>query len=111
MDTERRCTAQAKSTGQRCNNPPIKGSNVCRVHGGAAPQVRRAATRRLLDMVEPAMAQLWDVLHDPETTETGKLRAVQMILDRTGYGPSQTVDVKTSTARIEALLEQYEDDS
>ena len=34
-----RCTATAKSTGQRCRNPSKQGWNVCRLHGagGGAP--------------------------------------------------------------------------
>lgn len=42
-----RCTARAKSTGERCSNWPIQGASVCRIHGGAAVQVRAAAQRRL----------------------------------------------------------------
>jgi hypothetical protein len=46
--TERRhCTAKAKSTGVQCGNLPIKGTNVCRIHGGSIPAVRKAAARRL----------------------------------------------------------------
>ena len=41
------CTARAKSTGERCGSYPVKGATVCRVHGGAAVQVREAAKRRL----------------------------------------------------------------
>ena len=32
-----RCKAKAKSTGQRCNNPAIKGKKVCYIHGGKSP--------------------------------------------------------------------------
>ena len=34
-----RCSAKAKSTGQRCRNPSKQGWNVCRLHGagGGAP--------------------------------------------------------------------------
>jgi hypothetical protein len=38
----------AKSTGERCTQPPTPGATVCRYHGGAAPQVQAAAARRLL---------------------------------------------------------------
>ena len=35
-----RCSATAKSTGQRCRNPSKQNCNVCRVHGagGGAPR-------------------------------------------------------------------------
>jgi len=38
-----RCTATASSTGERCKQPAIPGGNVCRFHGGAAPQVEQKA--------------------------------------------------------------------
>lgn len=46
-DDAPRCTARAKSTGEQCDNFPMHGSTVCRVHGGKAKQVREAAQRRL----------------------------------------------------------------
>ena len=49
------CTALAKSTGQRCRSNPIKGGTVCIKHGGAAPQVRAKANRRLQE-AEAALA-------------------------------------------------------
>lgn len=39
-----RCTAKAKTTGERCKNPPKGGNSVCRMHGandakpGGAPE-------------------------------------------------------------------------
>lgn len=36
-----------KRNGERCGNWPIRGGTVCMYHGGAAPQVRAAANRRL----------------------------------------------------------------
>lgn len=44
-----RCTAASSRTGQPCRNRAIAGATVCRMHGGAAPQVRRAAERRLAE--------------------------------------------------------------
>jgi len=41
-----RCTATVRSTGLRCKKFPIKYASVCRSHGGAAGQVRRAAAVR-----------------------------------------------------------------
>lgn len=40
------CGAKTRK-GTPCPNPPIKGATRCRMHGGAAPQVRAAAARRL----------------------------------------------------------------
>ena len=30
-----RCTAKAKTTGQRCQNPRVKGKGTCRMHRGS----------------------------------------------------------------------------
>lgn len=49
MDEPRRCKAHTKR-GQ-CKRPPIKGGTVCHTHGGAAPQVKRAADRRIAEYV------------------------------------------------------------
>lgn len=43
-----KCAAH-KTNGDPCGNYAIDGGRVCRMHGGAAPQVRRAADMRLLE--------------------------------------------------------------
>lgn len=53
QDARRQCVGKAKSTGKRCSNAPIPGGTVCRVHGGAAPQVIRKAQERLTDLIDP----------------------------------------------------------
>lgn len=42
----RRCTATNRR-GEQCGRAPAKGALVCRLHGGAAPQVKAAAERRV----------------------------------------------------------------
>jgi hypothetical protein len=57
--TGAKCTAKAKSTGERCGKPPVPGATTCRIHGGAAPQVRRAAEERIaVQQAEEAIARL-----------------------------------------------------
>lgn len=46
MTEPRRCTAHSAATGQPCKKTPIVGGNVCRNHGGGAPQVKAAAAAR-----------------------------------------------------------------
>jgi hypothetical protein len=41
-----RCTGHRKSDGAPCGMNPATGADVCRMHGGAAPQVAAAASRR-----------------------------------------------------------------
>lgn len=39
-----KCTARSKRTGQQCNNPPMKGKTVCRMHGGKTPSSVQAGS-------------------------------------------------------------------
>jgi hypothetical protein len=48
MSLDRQCTA-TRGDGQRCTRWAIAGGNVCTTHGGAAPQVKAAAKRRLAE--------------------------------------------------------------
>ena len=95
-DPARRCIAKANRTGERCRAAAIKGGTVCRIHGGGAPQVKKAAKERLLELVEPALAELRKIVMNPKTDDSVKVRSIQIILDRTGYGPGQTVILQSS---------------
>lgn len=57
--TDGYCTARAKGSGRRCKRRVSPGAVVCRMHGGAAPQVIAAAERRVaLAGVEREVARL-----------------------------------------------------
>jgi hypothetical protein len=51
-----RCRAHSTRTGKPCQKYAIKGGAVCTVHGGSAPQVIRAAQRRLAAAASEALA-------------------------------------------------------
>lgn len=56
-----KCTGTSKRTGGPCGNYPIHGHHVCRSHGGAAPQVQRAAAANLVQMeARKALSKLGD---------------------------------------------------
>jgi hypothetical protein len=105
MDDDRRCTATAKSTGERCKRAAIRGGNVCSMHGGNAEQVQRKAQERLDRMADETTAEMQDIIRDltdlynaadPEEKVdiARELRQNwQAILDRTGHGPSETREV------------------
>jgi hypothetical protein len=42
-----RCTAKAKSTGERCKDMKVKGQTVCRRHGAKSLKATRAKMLRL----------------------------------------------------------------
>lgn len=90
------CSSVAKSTGDRCGNPPILGGNVCRIHGGKAPQVLAASARNILEsLVGPALVKMREILDDDETPPSVRLSTVKDILDRTGFKPVETLEVVT----------------
>ena len=91
MDQPRlRCTAKSKSTGEQCKLAPIPGGTVCGVHGGSAPAAKMAAQRRLIGMIDPAMAALLRAIEECEEWPT-KVRAAIAVLDRAGFGPTASL--------------------
>lgn len=103
------CTATAKSTGEQCQRPAVKGSNVCYQHGGAAPQVQKKAQERLDEMADATTANIqqdiedlqdeYEAADDPET-KLDILAEIRkhwkIILDRTGHGPSEKREMEHS---------------
>lgn len=90
------CTAH-KRNGDRCSNPPVRGAKVCRMHGGSAPQVRAKANQRLVAMVLPAMRELHRILDKPDTSDADRLKAINAVLNRTGYSERQTIELGLRT--------------
>lgn len=68
MTKPQRCTAHTK-TGPQCRNWAIPGGNVCRLHGGRAPQVQAAARRRLQEAEAQRQAQLFATRRDIHPAE------------------------------------------
>jgi hypothetical protein len=65
----RRCTALSRRSGERCRNAPVLGATVCRMHGGAASQVRAAAERRRREQALAAAAVTYGLPVDISPTE------------------------------------------
>ena len=100
----RRCTANSKQASRRCKRRPAPGATTCAMHGAKAPQVQRSARLRLAELADPAIAQLARLLASAES-ETVKIRAVENILDRTGFPRRHEVDVQDAKERLlERLL-------
>lgn len=114
-----RCHAKAKSTGRSCRNAAIPGGRVCRIHGGSAPQVQRAARLRLAELVDPAIAALAKIVEDDPAAwvelspgvwkpvgvaHEVKVRAAEAILDRAGYPRRTDVNVTDARDRIRERL-------
>ncbi len=86
--TRPKCTATSRQTGARCGAWPIPGGTVCKWHGGAAPQVQKAARDRLADMVDPALTALKGLIETADS-DSVRLSAIKDILDRAGYKPTE----------------------
>ncbi len=87
------CTA-TNAEGEPCRAYAIRGSNVCYVHGGAAPQVKRAAAVRLVMASDWLIEELLTIARSSDD-EKVKLAAINSALDRAGLGTRQTVELET----------------
>jgi hypothetical protein len=120
----RQCTASNRG-GQRCRRQPIAGGNVCILHGGAIPVVQEAAKRRLIAMREPifdAWEEIIEMFHGTRCETCGRptgdpapvIAIGKLVLDRTGFHPSLTVEHVTApddsldTCTEDELVEKLE---
>jgi hypothetical protein len=86
------CTAKSKQAQRRCRKPAIPGGTVCRMHGGAAPQVKLAAMQRLEAFQHKAIDRLMQLAEQKEYPSTA-FAAVRDVLDRTMGKPSERVEL------------------
>lgn len=85
VDRTRVKCAATNRAGEPCKNFAIRGGTVCANHGGRTGHVKKKAKERLLEMVDPAITELLRIVTKPTTTDADRLRAIQLVLDRTGY--------------------------
>jgi hypothetical protein len=92
------CHARAKASGQPCQRQAIAGATVCRVHGGAAPQVKEAARLRILALVDPALATMARAVNSKRKGEPSavEISAARDILDRAGLAAKDAEGAGTS---------------
>lgn len=96
--TKPRCTAHT-TTGRPCRRWPIRGGTVCPSHGGAAPQVRAAATRRLGEDPATSWPATTEAQPDPDPIDPGAAAAFAL------YGETQGAAVLAVAAAIRAADE------
>lgn len=87
---ERRCKAHRKN-GEQCKNAAIKGSTVCRYHGGASKHVKMAARARIENATDMMAKALLGMAIDPDVSDAVKLSAIKDALDRGGLKAPETV--------------------
>lgn len=96
------CTATNRQK-KRCARRPIPGGKVCAMHGGKAPQVVAAAKLRLAALVDPAIRVLAYAMNRKGKALPQALQAANSVLDRTGHGTKQTVELEGSLSVAEVL--------
>jgi hypothetical protein len=110
---DRRCTAQSKGTGDRCQRSAAIGQFVCDKHGAKTPEAIRVGKERLLMLLEPALGALYRALQTaPPCPACGRsdsdrdpttVRAAQLVLDRCGFGPTANMNVLVTEEPIERI--------
>ncbi len=91
----RGCTAKSKRSGKPCNGQAILGGTVCRMHGGAAPQVKNAAEARLRELEMPAIDRIARLI-DQEDFPSVAYQASKDILDRLRGRATEHIDAKVT---------------
>jgi hypothetical protein len=103
------CTAK-RSNGVPCKAHAIHGGAVCQTHGGAAPQVRDAARRRLLSLVDPALGVLARAVRPRQNAHhwepsAQEISAAREILTRAGINAIADEAAKDSQGQV--LWEEF----
>lgn len=89
---ERRCVAK-KTNGEQCRRWAIKGSTVCKMHGGAAPQVLAKAKARIQNNADKITKKEIEFVFDEGIPANVRLNAAQDLLDRAGLIKTQQVEI------------------
>lgn len=113
-----KCKAKSRRTGNQCRNGPLPGQDVCRMHGGKAPQNLAAAERRLAAQAITAHAEATiahlglEPVEDP-LRELGKLASsAKAMMDNLGarvnaLGDPETFDEKR-VPQLRVVVELFE---
>lgn len=87
-----KCVARKKD-GTPCQRPPIRGAAVCRMHGGAAPQVQRKAAERIAHASDIAVVKIMQLMLNPNAPYAIQLAAAKDLLDRAGITAKHVVEL------------------
>ncbi|MEV6621019.1 HGGxSTG domain-containing protein [Amycolatopsis sp. NPDC051106] len=100
---KRTCSAR-RTNGNPCKNAPINGANVCRMHGGSAPQVKAKAKARLEMAADRMAKELLRMAGADDMPPATKLAAIRDALDRAGLNAGVSVEVELKP--FESILQK-----
>lgn len=105
----RRCAAHRKN-GEQCRKWAIQGGNICKSHGGAAPQVVAKAKQRLQEASARLSERLIGLAENSlaDGTKVGayvQVQAINSALDRAGVSEQKQLDVSVSTPLDQILTD------
>ncbi|GAT02949.1 putative uncharacterized protein [Mycolicibacterium fortuitum subsp. acetamidolyticum] len=100
-----KCSARSSRTGLPCQKWPVAGATVCRTHGGSAPQVQKAARRRLEQAADVLVQRLLGIALDGSAPDQVALSAVLAALDRAGLSVKSTVGLEVSAKPWEQVMD------
>jgi hypothetical protein len=106
-----RCGAK-KRDGEACRRFPLRGTNRCRLHGGASPQAQAKARERILGAADLAAQRLIEFMNDKRVPWPVRLSAARDLLDRAGLGARNelTVELPQWQAVIDKIIVDVPDD-
>lgn len=101
--------------GKPCGNPAMKGTTVCRMHGGSAPQVQAKAAERIAAARDDALSALNRLIISGKVDAKTALDAVVRLTEtyetlegRVARREGRVVDERSDLDRdIEALLAEF----
>jgi hypothetical protein len=103
---ETQCTARSKNTGERCRRYSMLGGNVCRSHGGAAPQTRARAQQRLQQAADVLVQRLLHFALDGKVADPVAMQAINSALDRAGLKAG--IDLDVNLKPFQSIFEQMD---
>lgn len=101
-DPERIECGAKTSDGDPCKNAPMLGGKRCRMHGGAAPQVKRKAQERLLEKVPKMLRMLSELASNEDVPPAVRLAAIRDWLDRAGV--DRKIEIELSSSSFEEMV-------
>lgn len=104
-----RCTANSKQTGERCKNGVQPGARTCRFHGTSGPVARAAATRRMMQLWDPLLVRLDEIVRDPEAADRDVIRIWENLCDRFGWPRGVEVNADEVRNAIMQRIDELEE--